>query len=100
MILSSRPAWEPGKFPTLERAVKEMAYDNGAIHRNNTEEALLKRVMTYLVSTFKATELQQVDMELGALTDDDLETLVCGEQGVVKVSDLSEKVLNEAFDAL
>lgn len=100
MNLTSRPAWAPGAYPNVERAVKDIAYDNGAIHRNYTEEALMKRVMTYLIGTSKPGELSSANDELGALSNDDFETVTCGEQGAVVISNITERVLSEAFDAL
>lgn len=98
--LSSRPAWYKGQWPLIELAVTEMAYDNGAIHRNNTEEALLASVMTFICGQFTFKELMKVNAELDTLSITDLTTLICGEQGIVKVSDLAEKILSEALDAL
>jgi hypothetical protein len=95
-ILSSRPQ----RFDNIERAVTEMAYDNGVIHRSNTEESVKTRVMQYIQGQFSSTDLATAEAELAALTQDEFETLTCGEEGVVKVSDTTNRILNEIFDAL
>ncbi len=92
--------WIKGEFPNIERAVKEMGYDNGAIHRAQTEESLMQRVMTYLCSTFLRAEMVEVDVGLGFLSNDDFMELVTGEADKIVTSEIMDRLLNEAFDAL
>lgn len=84
-------------YPTIKKATIEIAYDNGAVHRGRTEQDVLNSVEPVLRSKL-AHQLEAAERELAGLSPDDLETLCCGEQGVVDCSDLTEELLTDIFE--
>lgn len=87
-------------YPTIEKAVVEMAYDNGCIHRNQTEEKLKARVMGYILGKFTKEVLDMVEDHLKDLNEEDFTELTCGETDKIVVHEDVREVLNEVFEAL
>jgi hypothetical protein len=84
----------------IKKAVVEMAYDNGAIRRGRTEDQVLANVMDSLAQNFSTAELDAVEVELAALSDEDFEELIIGEADSIPTTEITEKVLMHAFEAL
>lgn len=90
-------------FPALCKAFITLACDNGALHRGTTKERLLDDAgRALLVSAFTAEQITQVDAELGALSEGQLLTMVCGEEGEARAigSTLAHELIDYLFEAL
>jgi len=72
-------------YPGIEFATKEMAYDNGCINRDRSEEDLIRGLYNWLrdvdPETFNATTLQMIDVWLSSLAEKDMHLLCAGEEG-------------------
>lgn len=88
------------KYPTIEKAIVEMAYDNGCISRFQTEDHLKRRVMESLSKEYTTEELDMVEDHLKDLSEEDFDDLICGEQGKIVVHPDVERVLTSAFEEL
>jgi len=84
-------------YPTIKKATIEIAYDNGAVHRGRTEQDVLNAVEPVLRCR-TITELEAAEVELAGLTFEDLETLCCGEQGLVEATPATELLLTDIFE--
>lgn len=80
----------------LERAAIHIAYDNGMVNRNNSHEIVIGEMLSNAIRT--GEDLSAVDNFLSTLSDEDMETLCCGEYGVVKCSESVDRVLNAMFE--
>ena len=80
-----RPStFEFGDYPNIRRAVLEMEYDNGVIHRFRPEAEALKDAAE-VIRQLTISELEMVELNdwLGALTDDEMMTLTGGEESEI-----------------
>ena len=85
---------------TFEQAVIDMAYDNGVINRHETEESVVRRIMTSVKLVFNADEIQQATAELAAMSKDDFDEFLTGETEMVEASDLLRDITAFVFDSL
>ena len=68
------------KFPGIKKVALEIAYDNGFIHRDCTEEAWLESLDPVLGATgVDETDLIMLDDFCTSLSDEDVTTLAAGE---------------------
>lgn len=67
------------RFPGIKRAALEIAYDNGGINRHRTEAAMLRALDKFLASQPNEV-LPDIDRWLSSLSDDELQTVCCGDQ--------------------
>lgn len=90
-------------YLNLEKAFKEIAYDNGMINRYNTEDNVIfemfKNVDKYPDKTWK-----DVDEFLGTMNQEDLENSCCGGEEnrdlTSSIARLTNDFLNVAFDGV
>jgi hypothetical protein len=69
------------RFPGIARAALEMAYDNGGINRMRSEQDALRDLDAILTDGADiAFDLPDIDRWLASLSDDDLQTVVAGEE--------------------
>lgn len=69
------------RYPNLTKAVVEMAYDNGAVNRDRTEENLLQRLDDYLGQTgHDHARLAEMDDWFAGLTNRQISVAVAGEE--------------------
>jgi len=90
------------KFPILQLALFEMAYDNGAINRERTEESVIESGIASLVG-YSDEDLAEVSAELSTLTLEELGTVCTGDQDDPVCKARSAKlndVLNALFESL
>lgn len=66
----------------IDKAVLEMAYDNGCVNRERTEAALLNELDRFL-SKKDSAQLRRFDDWLETLDDDQIQLLVAGEESEV-----------------
>lgn len=84
-------------YEHLERAVFEIAVDNGAFDRHQPKEIATAAVMAALTAKFSAQELQAADSEIGYLPQEDFEECMLGEQSIIKISNNLGAVLIEVL---
>jgi hypothetical protein len=87
------------KYPTIKKAILEMAYDNGCVNRYATEYQAIKSVAA-VVQAEGELVLQSHEKELSALSDADFMDLLIGEHESVIVSPYLENFLCNIFEAL
>jgi hypothetical protein len=66
-------------YSGIYSAAKEIAYDNGLINRHQTEDAFMSKVY-HLVLSKPELLGREYDAFLRTLSNDDLDTLCCGEE--------------------
>jgi hypothetical protein len=84
-------------FPTLKKAMQAIYLDAecGVMRTAKEANATMELWMKELRKSNADFVLDACDRELAALSSDDFETLLIGEQGVVQVSSTLEEVLNQ-----
>lgn len=89
-------------FPALQRALVEIAYDNGMVNRDHPEWSVIYDMFLLIEKKYSALQISKVDRELAALTADQLLeacTGGCGPEGRdVPISTLADEMLDWAFD--
>lgn len=65
-------------YPGIARAALEIAYDNGNINRESTEQDELDE-LERLLKTWEKNNLQVMDAWLSALSEEDMATVTAGE---------------------
>lgn len=82
----------------IDKAVLEMAYDNGCVNRDRTEGALLNQLERFLAKKDSAL-LRRFDDWLETLEDDEINLLVAGEESEVAafLADQPDVELAQAF---
>ena len=90
------------EFPGFTAATLEIARDNGAINRFQTESAVLKRLAKFLKEQ-EAGQVHDAEKWLVSLSQDDLETVCSGEHGeaqaiVQNAPPFTDTLLNQIFD--
>lgn len=92
-------------YKNIERAYLEIAYDNGGINRERSEEVALNELRTWLRDYLGSSRLRVIDTWLETLNEEQLSALCCGseeeqEQVLVEgeVPPLANALLNEIFD--
>jgi hypothetical protein len=79
----------------LKAAAHYIAYDNGMVNRQSNVDSVVNDM---LITAFKTSEdLHFVNHFLSTLSDEDLETLCCGEEGSVQCPASVNNVLNAMF---
>lgn len=89
-------------YPGIKKAALEIAYDNGAVNRGCTEEAVLKRLDDFLTNN-EEIDLKAIDEWLEGLEPEALNILCCGDSGdiahlVEQAPIYTEALLNNWFD--
>lgn len=101
-------------YPTIRRAIEEIAFDNNCINRFQSKEKADAKAMRALYDAFTGAQLDSVETHLAQFSKEGLDELCAGEHmdfedydsAHVAVHlgreqfDLTEKVLNEAFESL
>lgn len=85
----------------IEKAIAEIAYDNGAVNRFSPIEEVLLNVKNKLMVLYGAGELDTIDQELGRLSDEQFETIMIGEHSEIEaigISPLADQLLNDIFE--
>lgn len=93
-------------FPGLLKAIILMAYDNGGITRERSEQAVVDEFNEWLVEYSKEVsqaQLVEVDAWLAKLNPDALNIVCCGEESeqmtlLEDAPTITENVLNDLFD--
>lgn len=84
---------------TIDQAIKDIAYDNGAIYRGRTEEEVLENVQIHLSVNYTLQELADCSVELAKLSADDFQNLTCGsEDSQPTHSELLKTLLASIFE--
>lgn len=102
MTASIKEALKPDRYPGIKRAVLAIAYDNGGINRYRTEKDMLRELESFLVRQ-PSEILPDIDRWLASLSDDDLQTVCCGEHddqlALTKTAPpFTHQLLNDYFD--
>ena len=94
----------------LSRAIVEIAYDNGAVNRFQSEDVSVNNAMTALKNEFKLSQLELVNTALSLMTDEELLDICVNSQdsaegivariGYTEHYKLIDEVLNTAFENL
>lgn len=87
----------------IRRAIKSIAYDNGAVNRTQTIDELLGVVEPLVSNAFTPEVLASVDAFLADLSEEELETICNGEESEVELlaaPEGTDEVLNFIFDNL
>ena len=85
-----------------KRAALAIGYDNGMINRANPQDCYLVSVADELVINFTPDELAKAEAVVAGFSDEELDRVCCGEQGVdwpasIQVGDNTDNVLNAIF---
>lgn len=95
------------KYPNIRKAIFEMAMANNSPE----DKVVVANTLEALYVTFQADELQKMDKWIDTLDDDNLSTLIDGEEGEMMAlldnspldahcATLLNELLNEAFDTV
>ena len=97
--------WAVGAYQNIERAALEIAYDNGGIHRDRNVSDHKRELHSFLAMecSFSDEQLKTIDIWLGTLSDEHLETICSGEQSDAKLlligaPEGTDRLLTEIFD--
>jgi hypothetical protein len=92
----------PHKYPSLIKAVIEIAYDSGVIYRGVTEESVVNHVMHLVEERYAEADIKAVDIALSKLSPAELEEFCCGETPDPVPFDLwgAQELLNFAFEVM
>ena len=99
-----RPVGEAMRdYPSLTKAALLMARDSGAINRFRTERQAQNDIAKCLASQ-PDDVLRAIDEWLSGQSDDDLETICCGDQDeaallMASAPPFTDQVLDELFEA-
>lgn len=94
-------------FPGLKKAFLEIAYDNGGINRERSEETMLEEASQFLYNNAFKFEYEPMSKWLDELSKEDLSTLCAGEHSegqeiLMRLPPLLRKrtdtLLNQYFD--
>lgn len=88
-----------GNYPAIHTAACHIALDNGAINRTTSSKEVLERMYEAALKEHKEL-LPQTEAFLAALSEDDLEELCCGEEGVVEAPEFVSNVLLAMFNRI
>lgn len=90
-------------FPALQRALVEIAYDNGMVNRDHPEWSVIYDMFLLIEKKYSALQISEVDRELAALTPEQLVEACVG--GIddenprpIETDGLADEMLNWAFD--
>lgn len=86
--------------PGFNRAIKLLAYDNGAITRFRDEDLVLYHIYRRLNEKYTEEELDALEAELCSLSDRLLEEICTGEQLDFPITPQLHKALNFIFESL
>lgn len=89
-------------YPGILRAALEISLDNGGINRSRAEPQMRKELAQFLAHQ-PSDILPAIDKWLAALSDNDLETVCCGEQSEMAAvmqdaPPFTDKLLNDYFE--
>lgn len=88
-------------YPAIEAACKLIAYDNGAVHRHQTELSVVQTMKMKLKQHYPLEQLNEAERQLAAMSTEELDEFCCGERtGPDKEPKLADEVLNYAFEAM
>ena len=91
------------EYPYIEKAITEIAYDNGCVNRVSTIEDVLRRTDAALKDEFSTDQLKEVEEYLVTFPAVELMEMCTGEQKKLEgknVPELVNNVLNYAFEHL
>ncbi len=84
-------------YLNIIKAAKEIWYDNGMINRLEPEAEKVELLLNWL-QTLNSEMLDQIELEISKLSDEDLETVCCGEE--TEQERLASKSLNEFLNRI
>lgn len=91
-------------YPAIAKATLEMAYDNGGINRDRSEENCMQDLDAVLgAEGVYHDDLVKIDAWFASLSDDQMQVAVAGEETEMKVLLASapphtDELLNDIFD--
>lgn len=90
-------------YPTIKRALTEIAYDNGMVHRDVAEWLALYDMFDLICKKYNAAQVAEVERELAALTAEQLVEACVGGRGAgltrpIADDGLADEMLDWAFD--
>lgn len=90
-------------FPALQRALVEIAYDNGMVNRDHPEWSVIYDMFLLIEKKYTPLQMAEVDRELAALTPDQLLEACVGGRGdgltrPIPDDGLADEMLDWAFD--
>ena len=92
------------RFPNIEKAALEIAYDNGGINRDRSEAQQKRDLRSFLLECgLEREHLRDIDTWLGTLSKNDLQTVCAGEYNesqtiLANAPMFTDHLLNEIFD--
>ena len=93
------------QMPDLAFTLREIAYDNGMVNRNDDEDATLTAMMSRLQRKYLPSDIRTLDAALGRLTEQEKITVATGEEdeadsvlGFHGIDPKYGEMLNVAFD--
>lgn len=86
-------------YSNIVKAAKEIWYDNGMINRLEPEAEKVELLLNWL-QTLDSKLLEPIELELSKLSEEDLETVCCGEETEQErlASESVNEFLNRIFD--
>ena len=86
-------------YSNIVKAAKEIWYDNGMINRLEPESEKVELLLNWL-QTLDSKILEPIELELSRLSEEDLETVCCGEETEQErlASESLNEFLNRIFD--
>lgn len=84
-------------YSNIVKAAKEIWYDNGMINRMELESEKVELLLNWL-QTLDSNLLETIELELSKLSEEDLETVCCGEE--IEQERLASKSVNEFLNRI
>lgn len=84
-------------YSNIVKAAKEIWYDNGMINRLEPESEKVELLLNWL-QTLDSNLLEPIELELSKLSEEDLETVCCGEE--TEQERLASKSVNEFLNRI
>jgi len=84
-------------YSNIVKAAKEIWYDNGMINRIEPESEKVELLLNWL-QTLDSNLLETIELELSKLSEEDLETVCCGEE--TEQERLASKSVNEFLNRI
>jgi hypothetical protein len=90
-------------YPAIKRALTEIAYDNGMVHRDQAEWLALYDMFDLITKKYTPAQIAEVERELAALTPKQLIEACTGGRGEgltrpIADDGLADEMLDWAFD--
>lgn len=84
-------------YPKLNAAAWLIAHDSGAINRAEDSSAIIAQMQQSAIDYHQAN-LSLAEQFLSGLSEDDLEELCCGEEGVISAPEYVSEILDTMYD--